>query len=261
LLLTPDVDLAQRGLGDQPVIHPDAQGYNPTYENFRFDMDGFNLDDYDQVWLFGLWGEDHPGGLTEAELAVLTAWMNNGGGVFATGDHGTLGAALCKDVPRVRSMRRWISAQNPPPQHGPARHVTIQPATEGQGSGYEIIPVHNERDSIPQPISPTTWFLRNEADEQGRLLKVETVHPLLCGIGGAITVLPDHPHEGEVDDFVNLGTVDPDEVEYPRVNGTRPRPQVVAMARSGPLPWVGAHLRYEGGPLSRAERNVRKIAV
>ena len=33
--------------------------------------------------------------------------MDGGGGLFATGDHGALGKALCGEVPRARSMRRW----------------------------------------------------------------------------------------------------------------------------------------------------------
>jgi len=241
------VHLAQRGLGS-PVVNPNAQRYEPTYENFRFVMDGFNLDDYDEVWLFGFWGEEHPGTLTAAEVAALSTWMDKGGGVFATGAHGTLGAALCKDVPRVRSMRRWIAAQHPPPQHGPERHVTTQPATAGQGAGYEIIPSANEADNIPKPIHPVTDFLRNDVDVQGRLVRIESVHPLLCGIGSPIQVLPDHPNEGEVVDFVNINAFD--EAEYPRINTTRPRPRVVAFARSGRPAHSGALLRYEGGPVN-----------
>jgi hypothetical protein len=244
------VHLAQRGLGN-PVVNPNAQRYEPTYKNFRFVMDGFNLDDYDEVWLFGLWSEEHPGALTADEVQVLRTWMDNGGGVFATGDHGTLGAALCKDVPRVRHMRRWTSNQNPPPQHGPERHVTTQPATEGQGAGYEIIPSANEADNVPKPISPITGFLRTEVDDQGRLVRIESVHPLLCAVGGPITVLPDHPHEGEVADFVDIVALD--EAEFPRNNTTRPRPQVVAFARSGRPSDSAALLQYEEGPVGASD--------
>jgi hypothetical protein len=241
-----DVDLARRGLGAS-TRNANPARHEPTYENFRFDMPEFDLADYDQVWLFGFWSEDHPGALTAAEIDLLTTWMNAGGGVFATGDHGTLGAALCKDIPRVRSMRRWVAAQNPPPLHGAERHVTTQPATEAQGAGYQPIPGTNEWDAHPKPISPTTGFLRIEQDPEGRLVQVDSVHPLLCGIGGPITTLPDHPHEGDVVEFVDLTAVPAG--EFPDLNGTPFRHDVVARARSGRPITTETHLRWEGGPV------------
>jgi hypothetical protein len=253
-----DVDLAQREFGNEdPVAHHDAEGYNLNYEKFRFDMEDFNLDEYDQVWLFGLWVEDQTNALTAAEVAVLRAWMNKGGGVFATGDHGTQGAALCKDVPRVRSMRLWTSAQNPPPGLGVGserRRDTTQPATPEQARLVPI-PSNNQTDNVPQPIVYRyETFLRFEIDE-GRHLKVSTVHPLLCGIGGPIEVLPDHAHEGEVEDFVDFdfGIVDPEMVDYPSVDGLRERPKVVAMVRSGRPSNLNGPWLYEGGEVDAGD--------
>ncbi len=62
----------------------------------------------DQVWFFGL-QQIGPYGrsLTSVELASIARFMNKGGGVFATGDHQSMGYKLCGEIPRVRSMRRW----------------------------------------------------------------------------------------------------------------------------------------------------------
>src|SRR5688572_16122379 len=80
----------------------------------------FDIDRYDQIWLFADQPNDTDGSdlttdahilapykLDEIELRVLAEWMDRGGGVFATGDHGVLGAAMCSRIPRVGTMRKW----------------------------------------------------------------------------------------------------------------------------------------------------------
>ena len=74
---------------------------------------------YDQIWLFGSESEKDKDGrpnqftLSDSERTQLAKFMNDGGGVFATGDHLDLGAALCGRVPRVRNMRKWFLAAFP----------------------------------------------------------------------------------------------------------------------------------------------------
>src|SRR5205085_1929734 len=63
---------------------------------FKFEKEAFGIDRYEQVWLFGY--ENKNGALTESELKILAEFMNQGGGVFATGDHADLGLALCGNV-------------------------------------------------------------------------------------------------------------------------------------------------------------------
>ncbi|HSJ29766.1 MAG TPA: hypothetical protein VLB67_16295 [Acidimicrobiia bacterium] len=171
--------------------------YDRSYQNFRFTQQGFNLDDYDEVWFFGYNPGDEPNTdasirfadntpLETAELRRLAEWMDRGGGVLGTGDHGLLGASLCSRVPRVRTMRRWTNAQSVPPDEWPdlRRHETLQPPTldpyeaEGDIYGQPIELVYRRTGMYPAPTS--------------------VPHPLLCAPTGVIDTFPDHMHEGEV---------------------------------------------------------------
>jgi hypothetical protein len=161
---------------------------------FRFDKPlehpkGHPLSYYDQIWLFGYESEldeytkkppDET--LTDSELRELAKFMNNGGGVFAAGDHDDLGAALCGRVPRVRSMRKWFFKDNPPPRNTELRIDTLR---EGHDEGFQK---NDQSDDIPQEIRPV--FRMNDA-------KSAKPHELLRNGPLAITVLPDHMHEGE----------------------------------------------------------------
>jgi hypothetical protein len=207
-----------------------------------FTQSGFNLDDYDEVWFFGYNPGDRPNTdesikfgdntpLQDAELKLLAEWMDRGGGVLGTGDHGLLGASLCSRVPRVRTMRKWTRAQGVPPFDWPdlTRHETLQPpitdpyAAEGDTRGQPIEPVYRKTSSTSVP------------------------HPLFCAPTGVIKVFPDHMHEGEVvkDDEVDLNL--PLEipgyqgVEYPRALDESVLTVVNVPAINRPTPKVIAH--------------------
>ena len=68
---------------------------------------------YDQIWLFGIETNYTTMGGGRGTFSLprrstpSTGHMQRGGGVFATGDHGFLGQALCGGLPRVRGMRFW----------------------------------------------------------------------------------------------------------------------------------------------------------
>jgi hypothetical protein len=168
-------------------------------EQFRFTQDGFQIDDYDQVWFFGDWpgsrannpsvGDDvisdpEYGPLDDAELRIVAEWMDRGGGVFAAGDHALLGASMCHRIPRVRTMRRWTRAQQVPPFDGDARNETLV-----HGPGVED---DWEGDRWPQQIFPV---LRRRYSHWGAAYG-GSPHPLLCGRNGVIQHFPDHMHEG-----------------------------------------------------------------
>lgn len=160
-------------------------------DKFRFDTDviggpRFSIENYDQVWLFGWDREDQK--LELSEVKAIKEFMNKGGGVFATGDHEDLGSGLCGDIPRVRKMRRWRFHNVPPDVRAPSRtdSTRIDTLREGIEPGFDRA---DEEDAFPQEIRPK--FFVNDTRTTAE------PHELLAKGMFAITVLPDHMHEGE----------------------------------------------------------------
>jgi hypothetical protein len=203
---------------------------------FRFDETpkpphNYSLSHYDQIWLFGFESEKDARGkpnqftLSDSELRELAKFMNEGGGVFAAGDHEDLGAALCGRVPRVRNMRKWFLADSPPSRDSETRLDTLR---EGIDQGFIA---SDQSDRFPQEIRPI--FKLNGA-RSGSL-----PHPILRKDGFAITVLPDHMHEGECvlpTDLTEEITLDDGtkfkEYPYIRCENERLSPEVVALSTS-----------------------------
>ncbi|KAH0558620.1 hypothetical protein GP486_004726 [Trichoglossum hirsutum] len=225
------------------------------------------LGEYDEIWLFGYNGVNPnvtigPDGvktvsgldpvnksqwvdMTGAELTALAAFMNQGGGIFAAGDHGSLGAPLCGKIPRVRTMRKWWHDEDPTkpssqsyvgnwPSSGVTRADTLMPATTRIGDLFETRwDTQNQSDDVPQVLHPTF---------------IGVAHPILQTSSGPLNVMPDHMHEGEVCGFggsrgalpysiiESLSYVGPDfagSLEYPTiypVNGQphQERPEILA---------------------------------
>lgn len=236
--------LAHRQVDNQkpsvPVGDTQYQRYGPNYENFRFNTSNtdvktgkvFNIDYFDQVWLFGVRRDkDDTQRLDDQELRILSDWMENGGGLFATGDHDDLGASLCSRVPRASKMRMWTNILNsagniiksPPSPSGLNRHDTL---VKGHNSVYTF---DDESDDIPMNISPKFYY----SWQWHPYYRVKHPHPILCGKNGVIDILPDHPHEGEiieesqVDISDTLYNGDP---EFPKVGTLNFKPEVIAHA-------------------------------
>ncbi|HJU04401.1 MAG TPA: hypothetical protein VJ692_04560 [Nitrospiraceae bacterium] len=228
-----DLTLAHiRNVSDAEMLASEP-GIANRIKEFRFDNAAhFTSDMYDQIWLFGI--EASYAGMTgrgpflaAAEINAIHAHMQRGGGVFATGDHGFLGQALCGGLPRVRGMRYWgdfpssSNNLNQVSMTGPLRNDTNQ---EGHDLGTSF---SDQSDDVPQRLdlllySTYVGFLRN----------ARYPHPLLCGRMGRIDVFPDHPHEGECrvppDVTQSFGGAD----EYPLdAGGTRIVPEVIAWSR------------------------------
>lgn len=222
-------------------------------DDFRFRPG--SLDGYDEVWLFGFnrIGADE---LSSAELAVVTRYMNAGGGVFATGDHEDLGAAMCRAIPRIRSMRAWDwpSAQPgyPVAPHGSdrSRHDTLRVSSDGDGRFW----FENESDARPQAIEVVRF-----PAPVGPFVP----HPLLVGPHGVIDGIADHAHEGEchfpsdVTRRYEFGDVRGD--EYP----LNPAGVRITPVRIGYATVIGGHTtdnKYGGGPVKPAVAG-RRYAV
>jgi hypothetical protein len=272
-----------------PDHNPHATHLEFAYTGFRFDQGGTRpiLDGFDQVWCFGHSPTDadlddamsnnvsldvlasqakfHP--LSHAELKALTRWMNKGGGVFATGDHSVLGASMCKDIPRVNTMRRWSIAQGVPTENGVTRFSSLQPATPGQRAGTEAIADYiAESDAMPQPIECVAEGFVVTGHGSRIIPHPILSHPTL----GLIDVLPDHMHEGSCYDphefswqqSGSLGQAkyifgggEVQGLHYPAVGSYRPDPKVIAWGQTLASP----PLMFRDGP--QPQRKVPLIVV
>lgn len=79
--------------------------------------------------------------IQEDELLVLARFMQNGGGILASGNHEGLGSYMCGRIPRVRTMRKWFAKEDRDPSipsrcsrnwpvQGPERADTLQKNSE-----------------------------------------------------------------------------------------------------------------------------------
>jgi hypothetical protein len=166
---------------------------------FTFDAPNVDLSRYDVLWLFGFEGFDGPGipvgpnsFISATELAAITKFMDDGGGVFAAGDHDGLGSHMCGAIPRVRYMRKWFTTDDPTPQQppyaqvnwpggGPTRADTLVRGATDSTTGTPAFFFDDQSDDIPQVLSP-----------------VLPTHPAVQGKSGVLQDFPDHMHEGEV---------------------------------------------------------------
>jgi hypothetical protein len=180
---------------------------------FRFDqpftVNGQNrsLADYDMALFFSVFPQDPDPTSAQlvAEAAAIAAYMEGGGGFFATGDHANLGGQLCGLIPRVRSMRRWWSGGGPngepaaPEPLGAGRHDTTRSGPDN------VTNFEDQSDDVPQVISPQLYAAGFEV-WRGYPSHRYLPHPLLCSPEGMVNVLPDHMHEGTIEVPGSLAT-------------------------------------------------------
>jgi hypothetical protein len=167
---------------------------DPTADIQNFSFAATDLSQWDEIWLFGV---ERTNGLalTQQDLRAISQFMDNGGGVFATGDHEDLGVAMCGSILRVRSMRKWHWPNPGPNGEPPAPPVDgldrLDTLRAGGSAGFQF---DDQSDDLPQTISPRMYTSWTHPWHLGWQIRP---HPVLCGPRGTIRVLPDHPHEGE----------------------------------------------------------------
>lgn len=194
--------------------------------NFRFDgthtVNGQNrtISYYEEIWIFSI--STNANELKTAEIPALETFMSNGGGVFATGDHADLGAGVCENIPRVKSMRKWRVSDGAPTGSGTTRIDTNVPSPMFSPD-FDI-----QSDSLAQRIYPV-W--------QGAFDNDYLPHPVLeMPNGKTVSHLPDHPHEGKC-----VVPSDLDATEYPSDNdGNQVSPELIAYGVSGGPGFSGA---------------------
>lgn len=174
------------GFGIDPMLNSNSTIHNRIID-FRFDQ-SVTLSSFDQVWLFGI--NPSQDSLSVNEVNEIETYMNNGGGLFATGDHGSLGNAMCGSIPRVQDMRYWANTTNDNntnevSMNGRRRNDTNRPAS-GMAVSNDF---HNQSDNIPQTISARSF-------SGGLPHPLLSISPVLRP-SGVIDIMPDHPHEGE----------------------------------------------------------------
>ncbi|MGH1543849.1 MAG: hypothetical protein ACRBHB_25845 [Arenicella sp.] len=195
----PILTLAHRGAHTATVtVETDTYTVKTGY-NFATANPSVNRTNYDQIWLFGF---STNGGINDSEVEAITDFMNAGGGVFATGDHGALGNALCGRLPRIRHMREWTDI--PMGLEGDAEVAVNRIDTvvdPGANNRYEF---SDQSDDIPQRIYPNYTVTNGAAGWEARihsLLRMPgepTVRLQASGntnFTNDIDVHPDHPHE------------------------------------------------------------------
>ena len=138
-------------LGDDPWSHISIQVTKAHREssieadvldNFRFDQ--HDLNQYSQIWMFGVRRTGDGSPVSDSELKAVSKFMDQGGGIFATGDHEDLGNSMCAKVPRVRSMRRWWYP-DPGPEDEP-----VAPDQTGSGRHDTLVDGGTQTDPFPQ---------------------------------------------------------------------------------------------------------------
>jgi hypothetical protein len=155
------------------------------------------LSDYDTILFFPIDPDpDESEDELQKEAEAIAQFMENGGGFFATGDHENLGAPICKNIPRVRSMRRWYTEPSPngepiaPSGLGADRHDTTRAGID------RIINFEDQSDDVAQEIKPTWYDGGGFSVVGGYPARIFYPHPLLCSPNGVVRYLPDHMHEG-----------------------------------------------------------------
>jgi hypothetical protein len=199
--LKPTLTLAFRG------THPASVTIGSTtyavQQNFNFatTTPALTLANYDQIWMFGI---NPSPGLANNEIQAIAHFMNAGGGVFSTGDHATLGAAMGSRLPRIRRMREWANVPMGSETLPTALRRIDTVVNPGNNNLYEF---SDQGDAIPQRIYPN-YAVTGPGGAGGW---TATVHRLLLLSGAPVSrtngnpqqfandmdVLPDHPHESE----------------------------------------------------------------
>jgi hypothetical protein len=214
-----DVTLAHRRNRSGDAMMDGDASITARITNFRFDNTShFASDKFDEVWLFGI--ESGPG-IDDTELRAISEFMDSGGGLFATGDHGALGKAMGAEIPRARSMRLWDSTS----ANADVDEVSMQERRRndtnrlGHDPGSQF---NDQSDDVPQPITPKLYRVGVG------IWEAVFPHPILCGPHGTIKIMPDHPHEGECIEPTNLTQsvtfAGATFQEYPAGTGGNPNP-------------------------------------
>lgn len=219
-----------------------------------------DLSQYDVIWIIadeGINGAPPVATtdqkLTNAEIVALGNFMDQGGGVFAVGDHDGIGSYLCRMLPRIRTMRKWSFTGDTDPDAGAdytgqtfaGNWSALGSATSGPNDRFDTLRADaadglyyfvDQSDGTPQPVLTATGT---------PIATSPTLHAILRGTDGTVIAsFPDHMHEGEATDFAAVSTgatFNPNDgsgnphvfpatgrPEFPKNDISQPLPEVIA---------------------------------
>ncbi len=233
--------------------HRGTDGSPGVIQNFNFET-SVDLLDFDVLWMIGKDGRNAFNSATPSgkglgdpgdpamvgQLAAIARFMQAGGGVFATGDHDSIGSIMCGHIPRVRAMRGWYGEgdgsspmetdfptfpRNYPRSSAARADTTQRSALSDYDGDANLVYFENQSDSTPQTITAKP-----------------PVHPILRRGDAVVSVFPDHMHEGKVladvgnkyDYTTSIPIGAESFVEFPLVAGNREMPRIIASGQSTP---------------------------
>jgi hypothetical protein len=243
-----DVTRANRGADSSATA-----GFAPF--DFAALPPGRNLLEFDAIWLIGLDGRNISGasdadGMGAAQHNALAAYMEAGGGVFATGDHDSVGADMCGRLPRIRVMRCWYGAGDAASPFAPVP-LDLQNFSRDEGGRADTVRKKVAGDMPPSQYPSFgdghdnyTWF-ENQSDRFPQTITpipAGPAHPILRSNGHDVTVFPDHMHEGNTLGPLSAATYDyaatmspfgnTAKPEFREIAGQREKPKVIATGQA-----------------------------
>jgi len=181
-----NVTLGHRGNPGNAAMQNSNPDFIDKIVNFRFDnTNHFTRLKYDQVWLFGF--STSP--INTNEENAINEYMNHGGGIFATGDHGNIGIGMCGNITRVRDMRHWQDFGSGEVSMGGNRRNDTNAPHSGNASSTVFA---DQSDAIPQNIHARMYGTSPNMLPHYLLSINKSIKA-----SGIIDIMPDHPHKGE----------------------------------------------------------------
>lgn len=150
-----------------------ARDREPDAEGNDLILSTLSRDRFDELWLFAL---DTGGGLSAKDCEGITAFHQQGGGIFTTRDHQDMGISM--SVLKNIGLFHYFHTQRPDPDESRCCVDDIHTAEilwpnyhSGNNGDYQVI----------TPIEPVHELLKNPESPSG-----------------AIELFPAHPHEGGI---------------------------------------------------------------
>jgi hypothetical protein len=157
----------------KPIVEVTARDREENAEGNDPVLSTLGESDFDELWLFAL---DTGGGLSQQDCAGITAFHQQGKGIFTTRDHQDMGVCMC-NLGSLGALHYFQSKQQHPDEA--ERCIDDIYTTTISWPNY-----HSGRNGDYQTITP-----------------VEPLHELLKNPNspsGRIELFPAHPHEGAV---------------------------------------------------------------